>query len=123
MRVFHDNFVVTIDLFIKPVSASVQLVHDTVQSGKNWKVKVVKTRLCPLYYYIFSMVITREMLWDPISLQYKKKITSHGIWIYLLIVVSMSSRDFEWGVSENNNNKEKHDFNAKQAEHLVGLAL
>ena len=55
----------------------------------------------------------------------------------------MSSRDFEWGGSEQerrrkkekeekhdfnaklclSNKKEKHDFNAKQAEHLVGLAL
>ena len=73
MRVFHDNFVVTIDLFIKPVSASVQLVHDTVQSGKNWKVKVLKTKLCPLYYYIFSMLQTKEVSWEYISLPYEKE--------------------------------------------------
>ena len=49
-------------------------------------------------------------------------------------IVSMSSRDFGWGVSEQlqqqeqqeQQREEKHDFKGKtikQAEHLVGLAL
>ena len=42
MRLFHDNCIVTIDFFIKPVSASIQWVLDTLMNWSYSKIHVQK---------------------------------------------------------------------------------